>query len=190
MFSQRVWELELMDDPTRPDEEFAEAYRELAVVNRTLGGVRAIEAFLRPEDRLILDVAAGGCDIGEALTDRRVISLDINPRGLQFAQRSLPVLGDAFRLPFRNDSFDVVMASLFFHHLRWEECVAVLKEMWRVARSRVVVNDLHRHPVAYASFWVLSALFSKSVMVKHDGLVSVRRAFHPREFGELAKEAG
>jgi ubiquinone/menaquinone biosynthesis C-methylase UbiE len=138
-------------------------------------------------------VAAGGGDIGDALTKKRkaqVTSLDINPRGLKLTRLTVPVVGDALALPFRDREFDAVICSLSFHHLSDVECVQVLKEMWRTTSALVLVNDLHRHRVAYASIRLLSRLFSHSVMVKHDGPVSVRRAFRPLELENLARRAG
>jgi ubiquinone/menaquinone biosynthesis C-methylase UbiE len=184
---------ELMDDRSRPLEEFDQAYTELAVINRRLGGIRAIERFLPAADSLlVLDVAAGGCDIGDAIAGRlrRVVSLDLNPMGLRRTQHTVPVVGDALSLPFADSTFDAVICSLSFHHLRDAECVQVLREMWRTSRNCVLVNDLRRHPVAYASIWILARLFSKSVMVRHDGPVSVRRAFHDEELLEIARHAG
>jgi ubiquinone/menaquinone biosynthesis C-methylase UbiE len=182
-----------MDDLSRPVEEFEQAYRELATINRKLGGVHAIERFLPAQGiRNILDVAAGGCDIGETLATARgarVISLDINPMGLKRTRHTLPVAGDATCLPFPDGTFDAVLCSLSFHHLTDEECVQVLREMWRTSRGWIVVNDLHRHAIAYASIWILARLFSKSVMVRHDGPASVRRAFRPAELEQIARRA-
>jgi SAM-dependent methyltransferase len=183
---------EFMDDLSRPDAEFEAAYQELAIINRRLGGVRAVERFLPSGDIAILDVAAGGCDVGEALATsgpRRVVSLDLNPRGLRRARLTIPVVADAFALPFADDAFDVVVASLFFHHLKDSQCVLALREMWRAARHRVIVNDLHRHAVAYASIRALTAVGRASVMVRHDGPVSVLRAFKPGELAAIAEEA-
>jgi ubiquinone/menaquinone biosynthesis C-methylase UbiE len=191
--SARSNETELMDDLSRPDSEFVEAYNELTAVNKHLGGIRAVERFL-PEDTMsVLDVAAGGCDVGEALASRRkcrVVSLDMNPRGLKMARQTSPVAGDALQLPFADRTFDAVICSLFFHHLTNAECVSVLREMWRVARRIVIVNDLHRNRVAHASIRVLSVLFSRSTMFRNDSAASVRRAFRPAELGEVAKKAG
>lgn len=183
-----------MDDMRRPEKEFADAYRELTIINRWLGGIRAIERFL-PGTRnpLILDVAAGACDVSEALLQRipcRIIVLDRNGRGLALAKKSLPVVADALEPPFRDEAFDVVMASLFFHHLSDDDCVRALARMWRLARHCVLVNDLHRHQLAYLAIRALSAAFSKSVMVKHDGPLSVRRAFRPQELLDIARRAG
>jgi len=193
-FQDRSYESEIMDDITQPDAEFEAAYRELKIINEWLGGIRAIRRFLPHDSNLLmLDVAAGGCDVSEALLSRmscRVVALDLNPRGLKLAKLAWPVAGDALQLPFRNKTFDVVMASLFFHHLTNEDCSQVLQEMWRIAKRRVLVNDLHRHPVAYFSIRVLSTLFSTSRMVRHDGPLSVRRAFRPEELLAIAKRAG
>jgi ubiquinone/menaquinone biosynthesis C-methylase UbiE len=193
-FESRADEAEIMDDLRQPQHEFDAAYRELEVINRWLGGVRAIKRFL-PEgsNLLMLDVAAGACDVSEALLRRmpcRIAVLDLNARGLKLAKKSYPVIGDALDLPFREGTFDVVMASLFFHHLSNESCIRVLRQMWRIARRRVLVNDLHRHPVAYFSIRALTSVFSKSRMVRHDGPVSVRRAFRPLELLDIAKRAG
>jgi ubiquinone/menaquinone biosynthesis C-methylase UbiE len=186
-----------MDDLSRPEQEFAAAYRELKIINSTLGGVRAIERFLPPAksgvNLLMLDVAAGACDVSEALIEKlpcRIVTLDLNARGLKLADKSWPVVGDALALPFRDGTFDVVMASLFFHHLSNDNCVQVLSQMWRIARRRILINDLHRHAVAYFSIRALTALFSKSRMVRHDGPVSVLRAFRSSELLDIARRAG
>jgi ubiquinone/menaquinone biosynthesis C-methylase UbiE len=191
--SVRSNETELMDDLSRPDSEFVEAYNELTAVNKHLGGIRAIERFLPKDAMSVLDVASGGCDVGEALVSRRrcqVVSLDMNPRGLKFARQTAPVAGDALQLPFADNTFDAVICSLSFHHLTNAECVSVLREMWRVARRIVIVNDLHRNRVAHASIRILSALFSRSTMFRNDSAASVRRAFRPAELDEVAVKAG
>ena len=193
-FSSRADLSEIMDDLSRPDSEFDEAYRELGIINRRLGGIRAIERFLPHKSNLLmLDVAAGACDVSEALLRRipaQIVVLDVNPKGLKSARKSWPVTGNALELPFRDNTFDVVMASLFFHHLSEANCVRVLEKMWRVSRELVLVNDLYRHPVAYWSIRALAAAFSKSTMVRHDGPVSVLRSFRPRELLQVADRAG
>ena len=59
-FSVRSNETELMDDLSRPDSEFVEAYSELTAINRHLGGIRAVERFLPKDAMSVLDVASGG----------------------------------------------------------------------------------------------------------------------------------
>jgi ubiquinone/menaquinone biosynthesis C-methylase UbiE len=192
-FERRAVEGEIMDDLSQPESEFAAAYRELTVINRWLGGIRAIERFLPAGPNLLmLDVAAGGCDVSEALLRRfpcHIVALDLNGRGLHHARRAWPLIGDALALPFPDRSFDIAMASLFFHHLSNEDCVRVLAQMWRIARRRVIINDLHRHAIAYFSIRALTRLFSRSRMVRHDAPVSVRRSFRPAELMDIARRA-
>jgi len=191
--ARRAEENEIMDDLSEPVEEFAAAYRELELINRWLGGVRAIQRFVPHESLLILDIAAGACDIGDALVQRlrcTIVALDLNAKGLRRSRNVLPVVGDALHLPFRDNSFDVVMSSLFFHHLPSESCVRVLEQMWRIAKRIVIVNDLHRHAFAYFSIRALTLMFSRSRMVRHDAPVSVRRAFRPMELQDIASQAG
>lgn len=182
-----------MDDWTQPESEFVQAYRELAMINRYLGSIRAVRRFLPSLDGgLLLDVAAGACDVGDALARTgkwRVIGLDRNRCGLRLATHTVPVVADAFELPFDDGSFDLVTASLFFHHLSDDDCVRILQSMYRVARRRVIVNDLHRTHTAYTSIVWLTRFFSRSAMVRNDGPLSVRRAFRRAELLEIARRA-
>ena len=209
---QRIDTAEMMDDPTLGREEFLKAYNELGTINQYLGGVRAVQRFLPPPTKrpaptkgpprtkrpaatrgLVLDVAAGACDIGDRLTESgrwQVVGLDLNSAGLSLARRTFPVVGDAFNLPFADNTFDCVTASLFFHHLSDADCSRILRGMFRVARRRVIVNDLHRAQAAYWSIYALTRLLGSSPMVQNDGPLSVRRAFRPEELIALARRAG
>ncbi len=99
------------------------------------------------------------------------------------------VLGDARSIPFRDKSVDVVMASQILHHFRGEDALAFVKEMNRVARSRVVISDLRRSVVAAAGFWIGSFPLRFDPVTRHDGVVSVMRGFVPEELEDLVQEA-
>src|SRR4029453_15349916 len=96
--ARRAEENEIMDDLSEPVDEFAAAYRELELINRWLGGVRAIQRFVPHESSLlILDIAAGACDIGDTLVQRlrcTIVALDLNAKGLKRSRNVLPVVGD------------------------------------------------------------------------------------------------
>src|SRR5262249_49096913 len=112
-FSCRLDVSQIMDDLSRPDSEFDQAYRELEIINRRLGGIHAIRRFLPSKSNLLmLDVAAGACDVSEALLGRmraRIVVLDLNPKGLGLARNSWPVPGHPLQLPFTDDTFTVAM---------------------------------------------------------------------------------
>lgn len=100
------------------------------------------------------------------------------------------VAGDVFHLPFPPSAFDVVLCSAFLHHFGGEDAVKVLHSLGRAGREALIVNDLHRHPLAYWGFRLLSGLFSRSQAVRHDGPVSVLRGFIRPELRKALEQAG
>lgn len=203
-------ERELLDVESGDPVEIEECLGELARVNRLLGGHRTTLSHLGPllaatakRQVTVLDVAAGGGDMGAAMRrwaaargyDLRLTFLDRHPLVLERARRTMDigsnlVMGDALTLPFRDRGFDLCVTSLFFHHLEPDEAAAALREMSRVARTGVLVNDLVRDRLAWGWIVVLSRLFSRNRLVRHDGPLSVRRAFRPADFHRLARAAG
>jgi len=93
--------------------------------------------------------------------DRDVLALD--PSEVMIAQRpegAAPVMrGRAEALPFREGSFDAVMAILSDHH--WEDRAAGFAEMRRVARHRVVVLNID--PADFGRFWFAAEYLPSSM---------------------------
>jgi ubiquinone/menaquinone biosynthesis C-methylase UbiE len=192
---------ELMDDPTIADERIDRALKELSVINRWLGGYRVsrlgVGQFIGnvPADRpvTVLDVGAGGSHLSRALAplgrEFHVTSVDVNLRACDYAKgrrhAANVVNGSAHALPFREHSVDIAHASLFLHHCTDEEAQVLLADLSRIARYGLVINDLHRHPIAYAGIFLLTRLLSRSAFVRHDAPVSVLRGFLRREFAPL-----
>ena len=87
-------------------------------------------------------------------------------------------------------AFDVAHASLVLHHLDPDEAVALLRELRRVARHGIVVNDLVRGRLAWVGGWLLVHAIATSRYTRHDGPLSVRRAYSRREMGALLDAAG
>jgi ubiquinone/menaquinone biosynthesis C-methylase UbiE len=137
----------------------------------------------------VLDVGSGSGDIPEAIMrmapDRpvRVLALDRDPTAVASARRrSLSVVrGDALRLPFADQSIDLVIAVKFAHHFHGPWLDQLLGEMARVARWRVVVLDIRRHWLAYWGFRAWSRVFTSNRLVRHDGPLSVLCGFTPEE---------
>src|SRR6185503_10627350 len=141
-------------------------------------------------DFSLLDVGAGS---GELLrvaatwarqTGRRLhaVGLELNERMAesinedsgQFDEIS-SVRGNALALPFRDSQFDYVICSLFTHHFVDEQVVAILREMSRVAKRRIFVIDLHRHPIAYFLYTTLGKIVLHNRLLRHDGALSILR---------------
>src|SRR2546430_8331225 len=59
-----------------------------------------------------------------------------------------------------------------------------------VARRAVVVNDLLRARLAFGLVWLVTRLFRCHPISRHDGPLSVRRAYSAAELSTLARKAG
>lgn len=205
-FDRRATDLELMDDLAIGGAELAEALRQLRVINRVLGsGWPTLEGVWRfwraagqPARLTILDIGAGSGDVNRLLlrwADRcgvalQIVLVDIHPQTCTAAAafyrdepRVQAVCSDLFRLAPR--CADIVTASLFVHHFPCERLPAVFAALRQVARLGVVVNDLHRHPIAWASIAAATRLLSRNRMIRHDAPLSVRRGFRAADLERL-----
>ena len=83
----------------------------------------------------VLDVATGGGHVARRLREAgaEVVTVDTAP-GMQ-----PDVVAPADHLPFADSSFDVVACRIAAHH--FPDALVALKEMARVARERVVIED-------------------------------------------------
>ncbi len=202
---------ELMDDREYPQPVVDEVYRFLGGIARWLGGTRAtltrferLSRSWRPGERIeVLDIACGGGDLARALTawgrrrgvDLRVTALDLSPTALDCARRRGPadprlrfVRADLHAAPCREHTFDYVTCSLFFHHLTDDEVVSTLQAFDRLARRGIVVNDLIRRRRHLFWSWLFTRPFNE--VLRHDGPLSVRRAFRVEELMPLVARAG
>lgn len=205
--------VELLDGPLDDPVALAGNLRDLRRVNRWLGGASlstaAIEALAAHRVQLtLLDVGTGGGDIPVALLDwakrrdRRlsVVGIDSRPEIIAEAARAHSgratdvrlelQIGDGRSLPYPDRSFDVAHSSLVLHHLDPDDAVALLREMGRVARLGVVVNDLHRGRLAWLGAWLMSHLLTANRYTRHDAPMSVRRAYRVPEVTDLLRAAG
>ena len=206
MLGARSASLEMIDDMSITDERIDDALQELRVINRFLGGdhvsrigiARMTRKLPKNLPLRILDCGAGGSNLASVLhlRDRtvEVTALDLNLRACRYsALHDTPmnvVNGSAFRLPFRDRSFDIVHTSLFYHHFSSDELRVLLVEWSRVARLGIVINDLQRSAAAHIGIIMLTRLFSRSIMVRNDAPISVRRGFLKKELIEITSAYG
>lgn len=202
---------ELMDLPCADLHELSRTLEDLAWINRRLGGTHLVRSHLAslltnlPPPIRILDVATGYADVPRAIVSwarRRSLAIEIeaidsHDQILELARnasRAYPEIricqGNALTLPYPEGSFDVVLASLILHHTEGEAQARLLRELYRVARYAVVVNDLRRGQWPFLVTWASLRLISRSRVIHHDGPVSVRRSFLAEELLALAREAG
>ena len=178
---------------------------DVARANRLFGGASAMLAELEPvfynlpADATLLDIGTGLGDI-PCRAQRRAaahgvtlctIGVDVAVELAAASAEKLDaaVCADALTLPFADASVDVVTCSQVLHHFPGKSGVALLREMDRVARVRVVVSDLRRSWIAAAGLWIASFPLLFHPISRHDGVVSVLRGFTPDELRRLIAEA-
>jgi 2-polyprenyl-3-methyl-5-hydroxy-6-metoxy-1,4-benzoquinol methylase len=153
----------------------------------------------------VLDVASGGGDVGLGLEriarrygcEVTVDGCDVSPTALSIATEAAARQGSAAQFREQNaivdplpTGYDVVVCSLFLHHLSEDEAIAVLENMGQAAGRRVLVNDLLRTQLGYWLAWCGSRILTRSHIVRVDGPLSVAAAFRPAEALALADAAG
>lgn len=212
-FSYRSKEVEVMDDLDGSGPEMKQTLQELDIINRKLGGNKVtidgleqlIKKNLPPRPITIADIGCGGGDILKAIAKWAInrkcevvlTGIDANPNIVAFARRNAvkyPQIKfeviNIFSGAFKKQTYDIVICSLFTHHFKDEQLVTLFAALKRQARVGVVINDLHRHWLAYYSIKILVNVLSKSPMVRHDAPVSVLRAFRKAELKRILRAAG
>ena len=206
---------ELMDDPSLDGVSHEQALTGLRRINwwsRTDVAVwRAIrrnltaDNFGRPIS--ILDIASGGGDLAIRLSRRaertgipvNIEGCDISSTAIQFATRQALAasrtnirftLCNALQEPLPQAQYDVVMCSLFLHHLNAEDAVLLMEKMQTAARSLVLIDDLQRTRMGYYLAWLGCRLLTRCHVVHVDGPMSVEGAFTVDETQKLAEQAG
>lgn len=193
---------ELMDDLDLGGVEIEGALNGIEKVNRWLGGylivLKALKIYLKQTphqlDRplRIVDLGCGGGDTLRYLAryfrkfDSKVelIGVDANEHVLTYACRESENFSEitykkaeALHVPDLPEG-DIYLCSLFLHHFTDEEIISLLQQLLSLPSTQcILINDLHRNRMAFVLFQIWSRLFRISGMARHDGLLSIRKAF-------------
>ena len=208
--SHRSSEMEIMDDFTMEGVLFRDTLDKLEIINRFLGGnsvtINGLKNLLKNQSKnKTITIVDLGCGNGDILRDVakfgrknnysfNLIGIDANLAAIEYAKelskeyselsfKTIDILSE----DFKKQSYDVVLCTLFLHHFKNKELISFLKTTTNKATIGVVVNDLHRHKLAYYLFKFIG-FFIKNKMVRQDGLTSVLRAFKREDLENIAKE--
>ncbi len=211
MFHQRSTEKELMDQEVLDPKELWRNLHELVFINKLTGGpnntFQALKKLLKNETKEIhiVDIGFGAGDMLNYLLKNqhklpcpiRLTGVDLMPEMKTFALEKYPQLKNQVTLEVcdfeswfkKGNKADVVINSLFCHHLSEEQIVAFFSFIKQNVRLGGITNDLVRSPIAYYGIKLPTQLFSSSTYTKNDAPVSVLRGFHRTELEELLQEA-
>jgi 2-polyprenyl-3-methyl-5-hydroxy-6-metoxy-1,4-benzoquinol methylase len=211
-FSKRSETVEIMDDLNCSGPIVDQTLLELEFINKWLGGNavtlsglnKVLQNFSSTSFK-IADLGCGGGDmlvlIKDQLTKKNIkatcTGIDANPNIIEYARKNTDSHAeinfkaiDVLSNEFRQESFDIVFATLFFHHFTQDQLIDLFAHLNKTTRCGIVINDLHRHPLAYYSIKFLTKTFSKSPMVVNDAPLSVHRGFTRAELKEILSAAG
>jgi 2-polyprenyl-3-methyl-5-hydroxy-6-metoxy-1,4-benzoquinol methylase len=209
-FSRRAELSELMDEPCSR-EVMRACLRDLARVNRWFLAYRPILKWL---DSLGLPANSGpihildvGCGYGDGLrrieqwASQRGIAVeltgcDLNPDSIAIASEASPpsshiswIAADVFTLA-SDRPIDIVVSSLFTHHLSEPQIIRFLTWMEGRAKTGWFVNDLSRASIPYSLFKAFAKVANLHPFVQHDGPVSIARAFIAEDWRRMCAAAG
>lgn len=203
---ERSQELEILDlDSSHyTQDEYKHCLKLLGRINQWLGGFQATKkAFthLKKNPESILEVGCGGgylCQLmSQWFPQAQITGIDINPaaveetRKFNFSNKNVNSEQQQNKtLAYTTNQFDVVTTMLVCHHMNDQELVEFFRECYRICRCAVIINDLHRHIIAYTGFFLIAPIFFPSRLIWNDGCLSIRRAFHKNEWVKILTKAG
>ena len=200
---------EWMDEPCSY-EDFRQCLVDLQQVNRLTLAYRPTLHFL---DRLIeqrsptgslriVDVGCGGGDLLRRVEEWargrdvavELAGIDLNPYAARAAREFTPgnstiqwITGNAFSY---DRPIDIVLSSLFTHHLAEHEIVQFLAWSDSAARCGWFINDLARETIPFRFFGPWARVMGWHRFVRHDGPVSFRRSFREADWKRMLASAG
>jgi SAM-dependent methyltransferase len=208
-FQHRSSETEMLDNTDIQVELLHKNLGELDFINRVLGGraisIKGIKKLVTDKNKRyhIVDLGCGSGDtlLGVAKWARangylvELTGVDFNPDAINYLVRHCrdypEIRGVA--LDYRDflksgTPVDIIHCSLFCHHLKDEELEELLNFCRLSSKTGFIINDLHRHWIAYYGVKIITHLLRGSKLSKNDGPVSVLRAFKRIELHKIIQK--
>ncbi len=187
-------------------QEYADCLKKLFRVNTLLGffssTVKTLKCF--PDDSSLVDVGCGGglflLNLSKHYPKMKLMGIDVSENAILLAADELMRAGQSAgeiqfhlqkpgTLELPKDSVDIVLTTLVCHHMDDEDLIPFLQNAWQAARVAVIINDLHRHALAYWLYKKISPRLFRNRLITHDGLISIQRGFTRAEWLCLLKQA-
>lgn len=206
-FQHRTDKNEIMDDFELKGRELEVVLKDLNNVNKRLGGYKiTIDGIkkLLPNTEDTIKIADVGCGSGENLrqiakwakqenVSVELIGIDANLNTIKLAESLSTdfenirfIQQNVFDEEFNQNQFDIICLSLTLHHFKDKDIHQLLPILYQNSNFGVVINDLHRHWLAYFLFYLYSKLLMSSKIAQHDGKVSILRGFKKNELAKYS----
>ncbi|MFT6244066.1 MAG: 2-polyprenyl-3-methyl-5-hydroxy-6-metoxy-1,4-benzoquinol methylase [Salibacteraceae bacterium] len=208
--TNRSTKIEIMDDLDISGEALINSLDQLANINKWLGGnkttIDSLKTILKtnPKDKII-SIVDLGCGNGDML--RKVahfgrkngykfdlLGIDANQATIDYAiqlSANFPEITykkeDVLSKEFANHTYDIAMCTLFLHHFEDPIALDFIETLLKNAKIGVVINDLHRHWLAYYLFKLLTSVVGNE-MTREDGLTSILKAFKRQDLDRFSRK--
>jgi len=209
-FTYRSKEKELLDESNILCGLLYKNLRELDFLNRTTGGhsisLKGIKQLITDHHKSyhVVDLGCGSGDALKAIADwARVNNYNVTMTGVDMNANAIAylknhcinypeingVVADYNDYLIENEFIDIVHCALFCHHLDDNKLLHLFNYFRQHVQIGFVINDLHRHRLAYYSAWLFTRLLNSTVLARNDGPISVLRGFKSSELTHLLAEA-
>lgn len=189
-------------------DEYIHCLKKLFLINRLFGFFHSTVNILKkfPGKSTLLDIGCGGglfiLQLSKIFPHMQLHGIDISHAAIMDAQKSLQnsqknnansqvsfQLQTQAQLNLAKNSYDIILITLVCHHISDDDLVIFLQLAHQAASKAVIINDLHRHVLAYWLYGLISPIF-RNRLITHDGLISIRRGFTYVEWQLLLQRAG
>lgn len=121
--------------------------------------------------------------------------MDTNPTVAQIAKEATShdvpisfVAGNIFDMN-SDQRYDIIMNSLMMHHQTNDDIIRFMEWMTQHSTLGWLINDLHRHPIAYHFIRIFTKIFRFHPMIQNDAPISVARGFQIEELNDYIRKA-
>lgn len=208
--SHRSADIEIMDDLEMNGDLLIKTLDQIAGINKWLGGngltIDGIKTLLlnQPNDKKIsiIDLGCGNGDMLREVAEFgqkngykfKLLGIDANQATIDYAiqlSADFPEITykkeNVLSKEFETHTYDIALCTLFLHHFEDNVALTFIKVLLKNAKIGAVINDLHRHRLAYYLFKLLT-LFINNDMVKTDGLISILRGFKRKDLERFSNK--
>lgn len=211
-FHKRTEEEEIMDDFDLGGPVLYQTLDQLGRVHQWLGGKHTLAGLKQilaslPAQSSPISIADVGCGGGDTLRQlaawgrkkgisMELVGFDANEHAIMYARehsQAWPEIRyeamDCCSDSFFAQQFDVLTCNLMLHHFPDEQLRKHLPQWLQMANKGLIVNDLQRHWLPWVAFALVTWILRASHMIRHDGLLSIRRGFTRRELKHLLQSS-
>ncbi len=186
-------------------DEYVHCMKMLFRVNKVFGFFHSTVKLLKKFSgaSTLLDIGCGGglflLHLNKYFPRMQLTGTDISSEAIHLAQQECLAwknnnisfhLQTQLRPQLSESGFDIILATMVCHHLNDEELVVFMQDLLKGVRRAVIINDLHRHRIAYYLYALISPWLFRNRLITHDGLISIRRGFTRAEWRLLLQKAG